>query len=109
DLAVGNSFHIALPTEKFSGPGGNTSSPVIIPMAKSEVENIDKDMFNGMKDGKLTLEIPADKSEVRLPGNAAELLGTAGQLELKFGSATVSIPQSVLDALLQKLSEQERS
>ncbi|MFD1952829.1 glycosyl hydrolase 53 family protein [Paenibacillus thailandensis] len=55
--------------------------------------------------GKVTAEVPAGTTEVRLPGNAGDLLGSSA-LELKTGGFTLGIPASVLKQLAGRLDDQ---
>lgn len=78
---------------------------VPVPPVTQDEESVtitETDLTNG-QDGKATVEVPADTKEVKLPTNAAELLGQ-NNLEVKSGNLTLNIPSELLKKLTDALS-----
>ncbi|SDX95957.1 immunoglobulin-like domain-containing protein [Paenibacillus sp. CF384] len=67
---------------------------------------IDPGKLSNPSDGVVSIEVPANTSEVKLPANAADLLAD-NKLEVNTGNVTLEIPSALLEALTGKLTAEE--
>ncbi|CAH1226815.1 hypothetical protein PAECIP111891_06004 [Paenibacillus allorhizoplanae] len=79
------------------GSGGDTmaTTPADKPSTTKQIDEVA--LTNG-KDGKVGIELSSGEREVKLPVNAAELLGSK-TLEIKQGGISIEVPSSLLKAL----------
>jgi hypothetical protein len=91
-----------------AGGGGGpapTPTPAPAPGAGTETDVVDvlAQQLTSPEGNKVTITLPANAAKVRLPYNAAELLGSSS-LEVQAGGMKLLVPQDVLKQLAGKVS-----
>ncbi|WP_053377111.1 S-layer homology domain-containing protein [Paenibacillus sp. FJAT-27812] len=87
------------------GVGGPPSTPTPTPGAGAETDVVDvlAQQLTSAEGNKVKVTLPANIAKVRLPYNAAELLGSSS-LEVQAGGMKLLVPQDVLKQLEGKVS-----
>ncbi|OBZ13143.1 S-layer homology domain-containing protein [Bacillus sp. FJAT-26390] len=87
------------------GVGGPPPTPTPTPGAGAETDVVDvlAQQLTSAEGNKVTVTLPANIAKVRLPYNAAELLGSSS-LEVQAGGMKLLVPQDVLKQLEGKVS-----
>ncbi|NOU63921.1 DUF1565 domain-containing protein [Paenibacillus sp. LMG 31461] len=97
-----HTIHVSFKQEPNNGSGG-----YIPPVPKPDgTVIVDPGQLAKSENGRTTLEIPANTTGIKLPGNTADLI-QRNNLEIKSDALTLSIPSDVLKQLTRTLSADE--
>lgn len=85
---------------------GSGSGFIPTPSEKQGTVTIDPNKLTSGTNGKATVEVPTNTTEIKLPSNTTDLL-KQNNLEVKTGDLTLEIPSNVLKQLTASLSSDE--
>gem|GEM_PF-84893 len=98
----GHSASYTLTVQAADAPGGSGSggpsggTPATPPIVSKDARVVTGDELEKAVGGKLSLAAGEGKTQVQLPGDAGDLLGEQGLLNIEFDGAAVSVPASLL-------------
>lgn len=106
NVTSNHTIHVTFKSVPNNESGGSIPpTPVPVPTPEGTVI-IDPGQLTKSENGRTTVEIPANTTEIKLPGNTADLI-QRNNLDIKSDALTLSIPSEVLKQLTRTLSADE--